>query len=212
VAYRQAPPPPLRERQKEATRNIILRAAADIVATRGMHAFTVQAVADQAGVSHRSVYRYFPNREALVEGLYEFAEEMARPWAKNLPPILEDVPVLSANAFALFDTEPNIVRASVLARLTSGYQPHARIRRTKSFEAGIRRLTPNLDAEDVRRTFAILRLIASSNAWMIFRDEFGLSGSEMTEPVSWAARVLIEDLKRRNRAAARKKNRRRRNG
>jgi AcrR family transcriptional regulator len=199
--------PPLRQRHKDATRTIILRAAADIIASRGIHAFTVQEVADRAGVSHRSVYRYFPTREALVEGLYGFAEEMALTWAQSLTPILEDAPRLSMNMFAYFDREPNVIRASVLARLTTGYQPKARIRRTKSFEGGVRRLASNLDPAEFRRIFAVLRLLASSDAWLVFREDFGLRGEDMTEAVSWAIGVLLRDLKRRNRAAGNKKRR-----
>ncbi|HWM50706.1 MAG TPA: helix-turn-helix domain-containing protein [Thermoplasmata archaeon] len=209
---RPSSPLPLRERHKEATRDIILRAAADIVASRGIHTFTVQEVADRAGISHRSVYRYFPTREALVEGLYTFAEQMALPWASNLSPVLEDVPVLAVNPFVMFDREPNIIRASVMARLTTGYQPQARIQRTKAFAAGMRRLTPNLDTQEFRRTFALLRLLVSSNAWLVFREDFGLSGEEMTKAVSWAVSVLIQDLKRRNRAAAGNRKRRGRHG
>lgn len=212
IEMRRSPPPPLRERHKEATRDIILRAAADVVATRGIHAFTVQEVADRAGISHRSVYRYFPTREALVEGLYTFAEQMALPWANKLSPVLEDVPVLAMNPFVMFDREPNIIRASVMARLTTGYQPQARIQRTKGFEAGMRRLTQNLDAQEFRRTFALLRLLVSSNAWLVFREDFGLSGEEMTKAVSWAVNVLIQDLKRKNRAAAGNRKRRGRHG
>src|SRR2546425_920135 len=117
-------PLPLRERHKEATQEIILRAAADIVASRGIHAFTVQEVADRAGISHRSVYRYFPTREALVEGIYTFAEQLALPWASNLSSVLEDVPVLAVNPFVMFDREPNIIRASVMARLTTVFKPN----------------------------------------------------------------------------------------
>jgi AcrR family transcriptional regulator len=212
MKMRPSPPPPLRQRQKDATREIILRAAADVVASRGIHAFTVQEVADRAGVSHRSVYRYFPTREALVEGLYGFAEQLALPWANRLTPVLEDVPVLAINPFELFDREANLIRASVMARLTTGYQPRARIQRTKSFEAGVRRLAKNLDPAEFRRTFAVLRLLVSSNAWLVFREDFGLRGEEMAEAVSWAVRVLIQDLARRNRAAGRDKKRRRRHG
>jgi AcrR family transcriptional regulator len=209
---RPASPPPLRQRHKEATRDIILRAAADIVASRGIHAFTIQEVADRAGMSHRSVYRYFPTREALVEGIYGFAEHMALSWASTLSPVLEDVPVLAVNPFAMFDREANLIRASVMARLTTGYQPQARVQRTKSFQAGMRRLTMNLDPEEFRRTFAILRLLVSSNAWLVFREDFGLSGEEMTKAVSWAVGVLIRDLKRRNRVAGTKRKRRGRHG
>jgi AcrR family transcriptional regulator len=197
--------PSLRQRHRQVTQETILRATADIVAKRGFHAFTVQEVANRAGVSHRSVYRYFPTREALVDALYGFGEQAARRWADRLTPILEDVPDLALNTFPFFEKDPNLIRASVIARLTTGYQPPARIKRTKSFETGVRRLTRNLSPEEFRRTFAVLRLLASSNAWLVFREDFGLSGEEMTQAVSWAFSVLIEDLKRRNRAAGRKR-------
>ena|SRR2546426_3402663 len=200
-------PIPLRQRQREATRDIILRAAADIISSNGIHAFTIQEVADRAGISHRSVYRYFPTRDALVDGLYDFAERMALPSAASSIPILKDVP-LSVETFSFFDREPAVIRASVLARLTTGYEPRGRIQRTKAFEAGVRRLTRNLDRGESHRSSAVLRLLASSYAWLVFREDFGLGGEDAIKAVSWAVEVLIRDLTRRNRRAGRKGKRR----
>ncbi|MCB1015943.1 MAG: TetR/AcrR family transcriptional regulator, partial [Acidimicrobiales bacterium] len=33
--------------------------------------FSVQGVADRCGISHRTVYRHFPTRESLLDGLVE---------------------------------------------------------------------------------------------------------------------------------------------
>lgn len=198
-------PPPLRQRQKEATRTIILRAAADLIATRSIHEFTIQEVADRAGVSHRSVYRYFPTREALIEGLYGFAEDLLGPaLIDTAPAIFEQVP-LTVKVLELFDREPNVIRAYVIARLTTGYQPRARIRRTKSFETQFRRHFGSLSRGESLRIFAVLRLLLSSYAWLIFAEDFGLSGKESAKAVSWAVNLLLRDVKRMNEMAARRK-------
>lgn len=54
---------------KARTREAILRALAEVVVAEGVAAMSVQQVADRAGITHRTVYRYFPDRQALLDGL-----------------------------------------------------------------------------------------------------------------------------------------------
>lgn len=53
-------------RQMERTRSEIAAAAIELFAARGFSGTSVQEVADRAGVSHRTVYRYFPRKEDLL--------------------------------------------------------------------------------------------------------------------------------------------------
>ena len=62
--------PALRERVATA----IVEAAAGVLANRGDHA-SMSDVATAAGVARATVYRYFPNREALLEALGRLALE-----------------------------------------------------------------------------------------------------------------------------------------
>ncbi len=50
----------------QATVEVILKAAAQILARRGVEAATTNAIAERAGVSVGSLYQYFANREALI--------------------------------------------------------------------------------------------------------------------------------------------------
>jgi TetR/AcrR family transcriptional regulator, repressor for uid operon len=52
-------------------RERILRAAEHAFVRDGFHATTMQHVADEAGMSAGNLYRYFPSKEAIVEGLCE---------------------------------------------------------------------------------------------------------------------------------------------
>ena len=53
----------LRVRHAELTNEAILRALVDVIREGGVHDFNVHKVADAAGVSHRTVYRYYATRE-----------------------------------------------------------------------------------------------------------------------------------------------------
>jgi len=52
-------------------RERILQAAEHAFVRHGFHASTMQHVADEAGMSAGNLYRYFPSKEAIVEGLCE---------------------------------------------------------------------------------------------------------------------------------------------
>lgn len=64
---------PLREQpsQKRSRRTVmdLLAAARSVVETDGVRALSTQAVAEAAGTPIGTVYRYFPDREGLVEAL-----------------------------------------------------------------------------------------------------------------------------------------------
>ena len=57
---------PKREAQAAATREQILDATIELLG-RGVASLTIPAVARQAGVSTPTVYRYFPDKEALID-------------------------------------------------------------------------------------------------------------------------------------------------
>jgi AcrR family transcriptional regulator len=58
----------MQARSKERLRRV-LDAADDVLAAEGPGAFTTTRVAEVAGVSIGSVYRFFPDKEAIVEAL-----------------------------------------------------------------------------------------------------------------------------------------------
>jgi AcrR family transcriptional regulator len=62
-------PRPLRK-DAERNRQRILVAAAEVFGERGLHV-TLDAVAERAGVGVGTVYRRFPDKEALIDALFE---------------------------------------------------------------------------------------------------------------------------------------------
>ncbi len=63
---------PTGRRPADAERRMrILEAAERAFVRNGFHATTMQHVADEVGMSAGNLYRYFPSKEAIVEGLCE---------------------------------------------------------------------------------------------------------------------------------------------
>src|SRR5260370_11787263 len=80
------PEPGRREQNKRATREALQAAAWRSIESHGFAATTVEAVAEAAGVSGRTFFRYFASKEDVVLGdldaaLREFCEAFA-----NRPP------------------------------------------------------------------------------------------------------------------------------
>ena len=68
VAAPDAPPRPLR-RDAERNRQLILSAAKSVFAERGLEA-SLDEIAKEAGLGVGTVYRRFPNRDALIDALF----------------------------------------------------------------------------------------------------------------------------------------------
>lgn len=190
--------PSLRERQKSLTRDAILDGLAETILDQGLHAFSVQDVADRAGVSHRTVYRHFSNRDALLDGLAERLDEFFRERDRSvLPEEAGDIPAQVRSAFDLFRRRPRLVRAVAVGALATGVQPRTRRARDRVFRERIEEAARGLPADEVRRSSAIIRYLANSLAWVVLTDQLGLEPDEASDAVSWAVETLLADLKRR---------------
>jgi AcrR family transcriptional regulator len=77
----QHPDEGLRERKKRLTRQRISDTATTMFLTRGFDHVKVSEVAERAGVSEKTVYNYFPTKEALV---FDQADEQIERIAKTL--------------------------------------------------------------------------------------------------------------------------------
>lgn len=69
-----------REQQKAATRSALARSAADVIARRGFHAATVDAIAENAGFSVGALYSNFGNKDSI---LLAAAEQNQQDWAEQ---------------------------------------------------------------------------------------------------------------------------------
>jgi AcrR family transcriptional regulator len=190
----------LREQQADLTRELILRAVVQRLEDGSPSDFSVPEVASAAGVSVRTVYRYFPDREQLLEGAAHWINEHVLgglPFAETLGDLAEH-----AEQFPrVFDQHPGLVRAMVLTEAGRSVRAIRRTRRLDAIADVLGEVTGNLPEDEARRAAAVLGFLENMLAWLALREDSGLTGDETGKALSWAVRTLIEDLRRRNDAA-----------
>src|SRR6185503_15734897 len=80
-----APPPNLRDRQREETREQILRAVGHQLEAGPLEDLSFADIAKDARVGERTVYRYFPTKEALLGAFWAWMQSQAVPPPKPKP-------------------------------------------------------------------------------------------------------------------------------
>src|SRR5271154_582178 len=86
------PDDPRRLRMAE-TRAAILRAARPIMLRDGLGGTTLDRVAAEGGIAKMTLYRHFPSKEALFEGLVTATSESMREGLENVPTADTDKPI-----------------------------------------------------------------------------------------------------------------------
>jgi AcrR family transcriptional regulator len=193
----------LRAQHAMATRGRILGAVADLLEHGDAEELTVPAVAEASGVSLRTIYRYYPTREELLEaaGRWIGDDLLKHPYPRNL----DEVANLYQEGARDFDERPGLVRALALSQLGQRVRGYRRRERLEAISRALRAELTELSEPDLRQAEAVLAYLHNMLAYTTLREENGLSGAEIGEAVGWAIRTLIADLRNRNGNSRRKK-------
>src|SRR5688572_9648608 len=108
------PGPSLRERRRQETAELLLDAVLDLIADAGIDTLTMEGVADRAGVSLRTVYRYFPDRSSLLAAALA-RHDQAVPFES--PTGADQIGTVFGEVFPRFDDMPELVQAVLAARV-----------------------------------------------------------------------------------------------
>jgi len=190
---------PLRARQAEHTRELILAALERCFERSDATEVSIEAVAEEAGVERRTVFRHFPSREVLFDAFWLwFNARLALPLAPATP---QEFVAAPRDAFARFDTTPGVVRAAL-------HSPSGRAMRLRGAqarrEAFARALAPLLAARpeaERRRITALTHLLYSAPAWEVMTEFGGLTGPEAGEAAAWALELILSAVSRDDTAA-----------
>ena len=193
----------LREQHAMATRERILGAVADLLERGAAEELTIPAVAEVSGVSLRTIYRYYPTREQLLEaaGRWIGDELLKHPYPRDL----DEVADLYEEGARDFDARPGLVRALAFSQLGQRVRGYRRRERLEAISRMVRSELTELSETELRRAEAVLAYLHNMLAYTTLREENGLSGEEIGEAIGWAIRTLIADLRKRNRNSRREK-------
>ena len=185
--------PSLRERQASLARTALFTALVHHLESGDADDVPMEQLAREAGVSRRTLYRYFPNRSALL------AEAAA--WIRDdvlkLPIEIGDAGIAASfrEAASLVQKRPELARA--LLRTTTGRNLRSDFRRDRvaAIRRALRREVPGLSRRDLERAAPVLSYLCSSNAWISIQDESGLEADRAQAAVEWAIEALLARLR-----------------
>jgi AcrR family transcriptional regulator len=160
-------------------------------------------VAEVSGVSLRTLYRYFPTREALLDAAGRWiGGELLQ---QGYPATLDDVADSFERACGEFDERPGLVRAMAMSEVGRAARSSRRRERLDAIRQLLEGEVGALPHRELRKAEAVLAYLHNMLAYTTLREEQGMAGTEIGEALGWAIRTLVADLRRRNRAKERKR-------
>lgn len=186
----------LRDQQAEFTRQLLIEAAQQVILDNSVDEFSIQKVAERAGVSHRTVYRYFKNRRELLDAVTDWIEDSVAIYASYPPTNSANLGRTIRRVYDQFDHYAPYYRASVLlASRGEQIQPQRQKEREDRLRAALQDLLAPLNDAQAEEAYVVIRLLVSAQAWLAMRDRFGLEEGQSGAAVNWAIDALVEALR-----------------
>jgi AcrR family transcriptional regulator len=185
----------LRERHMTETRRAILEAVAAEISASGLTGFSIQGVADRAGVTHRTVYNYFPTREALNDAFAEHIEAVlaeGRVAHSERGVAVDGWPAIAGQFHSAIGEGAAHLKAYVMMTIATGKAAKVFRDRSRKME---KLLADELGLDDpgvARLVTSAIRMFISSAGWFLLSEHHGLSPAEAGRVSEWAVKALLD--------------------
>jgi AcrR family transcriptional regulator len=183
----------LAERQADLTRQVILDAALDTLEQGSLADLTVRAVAKRANLAERTVFRYYADRDAFLDGVAGALSERL-----HLPAPPASMPELLAAPRALyerFEDQLRLTRAALHTDLFHRMRTlHARPR-TTAVRRLLDQLAPRRTERERRIATANIRHYLQASTWHYYRFYFEFSLEDTIAAAETAIRDTLVGLK-----------------
>ena len=182
----------LRQEQRQRTREQILEGLVRTMA-RGITEVSIPAVAEEAGVSVPTVYRYFRTKRDLIEALGGYmAQKVGFNTSAVLPQSLEALMAAVKQLFLNYEGLDDVMRAAAISELSFAMRREAMPARLKMIEKALSPVQAKYSAEDWVYLCRIVLLLTSTATIRAFKDYLNLSGEEAANTVNWAIGMLTQ--------------------
>jgi AcrR family transcriptional regulator len=187
---------PLRDQQKADTRKRILEAVRrSIESTGAVEKLSMAAVAREAGVKERTLYRHFGTREGLIDAFFAYhSADLGVPrFARTEAEMLS----LGARLFVGFEREGAIHRAFVSS--SGGREMFVRLgpQFQLAFQEAVANAATGLPPAERRWLAAAANALTSGGAWRTLNDLWGMSGEEAGRVSRFALGLLFDGARAR---------------
>ena len=189
-----APLPTLADRHHELTRRLILDAAVHVLEQSSVAELTARAVARQAQVSERTVFRYYPTREEFLDAI---ALEVRRRLALPAPPAtLEELMDAPRLLYAGFEARQPLIKAALHTEIYQRMRQLQNQARAEAIDGLLAQHAARRDERDRRLASANIRYHLTATSWHYYRFYFGLSAEDTVACAEAVIRQTLDGLLR----------------
>lgn len=187
-----SPPPSLAARHADLTQRVILDAAVELLEEAPVSELSVRAVAKRAGMSERTVFRYFAARDDLLDAV---ANEVSRRLeTPPLPATLEELLQYPAAIYGRFEATAALTKAALHSELYHRIRDADGARRGISIRELIDRLAPGRSEKERMLTTANIHYHVVATTWHYYRFYFGFSLEDSIRSAEMAIEQALKAL------------------
>jgi AcrR family transcriptional regulator len=181
-----------RAAQAAQTREAILDALIRVIA-RGVAELSMPAVAEEAGVSLRTVYRHFPTKRDLLTGLSRHLEERLSSYSvQPYPRNLDELAIHIRQYFRALDSMSDADRAIWASEIVRESREQEGLpEKFRIVESALGPMLGSLPEPDRTRLFQVVTTIFSRFTLQRMKEDLGLSSDEAADTVNWAIETLV---------------------
>jgi AcrR family transcriptional regulator len=196
----------LAERHTDATYRLIIDASIELLKRTNPTELTMRAVAKHAGMSERTIFRYYSSREEFLDAV---ALAVYRSFETPAPPAtLQELPAYPRDLYTRFEQHAALVKATLHNEIALRIRVGVGQERWRAVRKLIDVAAPYRSDRDRRIVSANIDYYLTATAWHYYRFFFGLPLEETIEAAQTAIRLASRDILARPAAArARKRER-----
>lgn len=109
------------ERKKEETQKKIVSVAMSLYRVQGIKATTMEQIADEVDISRKTLYNYFPNKEAIVG---EYMKKYLQVHSQDLHELLDELPDTCSRLVALMSNDEQWSKLDIPEDVFEAYREH----------------------------------------------------------------------------------------
>lgn len=179
----------LAQKKNAFTQQLILDAAIELIDSQETADFSLKRIAQQAGISERTMYRHFSTRGQLLNRLTQvLIEELELP---PPPTSLTSLLEFPDRLFKQLDKKPELV----LFTLESEFFPLIRTTNSQQRMDAIKNIIKSnfehASVPEINMVSANIRYILSASTWRYYRFHFNL---DLQSSIQYAQRVVKDSL------------------
>lgn len=183
----------LRDEQAKVTRERILEAVGTIFERQPDAAFSFDDLAKEAGVSRRTIFRYFKDKDALLDAFLSRSNE--RLGVQVWPDCEADLVALPPDLFEALERNSGTTHAMNVSVAGREVRLRDNKARQAAFRKSLKNVSKGLSRQEKAYLEAVVHLLFTTSAWQVMKDHWKLEGRDAGKASAWAIDILLNSAR-----------------